>query len=227
MALNVILDVILFGSLVFGIIIGVRKGFIKIVTKPLRPLLAISIALAAASPVAESIIVPLINEPLTNQISSFLYDNCAHITSENIEELPTLVKLAASLAGIDFATMGDGTNEIMESIVGSLTLPIVNIISTIVAFVILFIFFNLLLAAFFSVMNSVFSKGAFGALNMVLGSVTSLLLSAFIAWALVSVFEYVIHFPKIADSPLLSEFTGGFLYAFFKQYNPVELLLSF
>ena len=44
---------------------------------------------------------------------------------------------------------------------------------------------------------------------------------------LVSVVEYVIHFPAFVDSALVSDFTGGAIYNLFKQYNPVELLLSF
>jgi hypothetical protein len=86
---------------------------------------------------------------------------------------------------------------------------------------------KLLISLLFSVANSVFDHGVFGVLNRVLGCVTSGLLAIFTAWALVSVFEYVIHFPAIEGSEVLSNFTGGFIYNLFRQYNPVELLLSF
>ena len=227
MALNIILDIILVGILLAGMVIGALKGFIKVVTKPLRPLLTFSISFYAAPPIGEKLIAPLICEPLTNQISSFLHENCAAITAESVEKLPTLVKLAAALAGVDLPTLSDDADGIIASVVEALALPIVNIIATIVAFAILFIVFRFLLSLLFSVANNVFGRGVFGVFNRILGCLASGLLAVFIAWGFVSLFEYVVHFPGIVDAPIFAEFTGGSVYAFFKQYNPVELLLSF
>lgn len=227
MALNIILDILLVAILAGGIAFGIKRGFINILARPLRSLLALALAYALASPVGSGLIVPLLSEPLINQISGFLYDNCAHITPDNTEELPTLIKLAANLAGVDVTALGDSTDDILASVVESLAMPIVNIIATLVAFVLLFIIFKLLFSLLLSVANSVFGKGVFGVFNKVLGCITSGLLAIFVAWAFVSVFEYVIHFPAIVDVPALSKFTGGFIYRMFKQYNPVELLLSF
>ena len=227
MALNIILEILLVAILAGGIALGIKRGFINILAKPLRSLLALSLAYALASPVGSGVIAPLVSEPLINQISGFLYENCSHITPENTDELPTLIKLAANLVGVDVTALGNNTEEILASAVESLAIPIVNIISTLVAFVLLFIILKLLFSLLFSVANSVFGKGFFGVFNKVLGCITSGLLAVFVAWAFVSVFEYVIHFPAIVNTPAVSKFTGGFIYTLFKQYNPVELLLSF
>lgn len=227
MLLNVILDIILAAVLALGILIGIKKGFVKVVTKPLRSLLAIAIAFSTASPIGCGIISPVIGDPLVNKISSFLYENYSHVTSANTDELPTFIKLMASIAGVDVSTLGDNSNEIIEAIVETLTLPIVNVVSTVIAFVIILVILLLLLPLLFSLIDSLFNKGLLGVFNKVLGSVVCGLLAIFVAWVIVLIFEYIVHLPSSSDMAIFSNFTGGLIYSVFKQYNPVELLLSF
>ena len=227
MLLNVILDIILVAVFLLGILLGIKKGFVKVVTKPLRSLLAIAIAFATASPGGCGLISPVRGDPLVNKISSFLYDNYSHVTSANTDELPTFIKLMASMAGVDVSTLGDSSDEIIEAIVETLTMPIVNVVSTIIAFVIILVLLLILLPLLFSLIDSLFSKGLLGIFNKVLGSVICGLFAIFVAWVIVLIFEYIVHLLSASDSTIFSNFTGGLIYSFFKQYNPVELLLSF
>ncbi len=228
MALNIILDILIVGILIGGGAIGIVRGFIKILAKPLKPILAIVIAMSLCSAVSAAIVEPIISEPVSNQISGFLYENCENITPDNLEEeLPTLIKIAATTVGIDVSEIvGDG-EDVIKSVIDTLIAPVVGIISTIVAFILVYAASRLLVSLAFWIINAVFNAGVFGVLNKVLGFVTSFLMAIFVSWALVSVVEYVIHFPAFADSAMTAEFTGGFVYNLFKQYNPVELLLSF
>lgn len=228
MALNIILDVLLVGILIGGGAVGIVRGFIKILAKPLKPILAIVIAMSICGAVSSAIVEPIISEPVSNQISGFLYENCKELTPDNLEEeLPTLIKIAAATAGVDIGEIVKDGEDVIKSVVDSLITPVVSIISTIVAFVLVYIAARLLVSLAFWVINAVFNAGVFGVLNKMLGFVTSLLMAVFVSWALVSLVEYVIHFPAFADSAVVADFTGGFVYNLFKQYNPVELLLSF
>ena len=228
MALNIIFDILLVVILVGGAVVGILKGFIKILSRPLKPILSIVIAMGLCSVVSSAIVEPIISEPVSNQISGFLYENCDNLTPENFdEELPTLIKFAATTAGINVNEILHEGEDVIKSVVDSLISPVVTIISTIVAFVLVYIAARLLVSLAFWVINAVFNAGVFGVLNKTLGFITSFLLAIFISWAFVSVVEYVIHFPAFADSALVADFTGGFFYNLFKQYNPVELLLSF
>ena len=170
----------------------------------------------------------MVSEPVTNQISSFLYENCESITPENlIESLPTLVKMAAAIVGINVEELAAEGEDIIASIVETLAAPIVHIFAVAVSFVILYFLSLLLLSIAFWFVDLLFKKGTLGVLNKILGFVTSLLVAIFIAWGIVSVFEYVIHVPSLADSNFTAEFTGGWVYNLFKRYNPIEILLSF
>ena len=221
MALNIIFDILLVVILVGGAVVGILKGFIKILSRPLKPILSIVIAMGLCSVVSSAIVEPIISEPVSNQISGFLYENCDNLTPENFdEELPTLIKFAATTAGINVNEILHEGEDVIKSVVDSL-------ISPVVAFVLVYIAARLLVSLAFWVINAVFNAGVFGVLNKTLGFITSFLLAIFISWAFVSVVEYVIHFPAFADSALVADFTGGFFYNLFKQYNPVELLLSF
>ncbi len=228
MVLNVIIDIILAGILIAGAAIGIVKGFIKVISKPIKPILAIVIAFSLASPVATGIIEPIINEPVANQISGFLYENCEQLNPDNLKEsLPTIVKFAATLAGIDVESLIGEDGDAIAVIVENLVTPIVHIIAVAVAFVLMYLLARLLLWLVFMLIDAIFNAGVFKAFNKALGFLTCFILAVFIAWGFVSVFEYVIHFPALADNAAVAEFTGGFIYNFFKQYNPVELLLSF
>ena len=228
MALNIILDLVLLAIIISGVLIGAKKGFVKIMSKPLKPLLAILLAFICADPIATGLIEPIISEPVVNQINNFLYDNCAGLTSESlVEELPTLIKLAAMITGLDLSTLAEDGEGAITALVEQLAFPVVHIIAVAVAFVIVFIVVRLLLALLFSVANSVFDTGALKVPNRILGCLACSFLSLFVAWGVVSLFEYVIHFPRIAEIEAVQNFTGGLIYNYFKQYNPVELLLSF
>ena len=227
MVLNIILDIILLAVIAGGVALGIKMGFVKVVTKPLRSVLTLAIAFTSATPIGNTLIAPLISKPIINKISSFLYENYAHITAENTDELPTFIKIVAGLMNIDLSEFGENANDIIESIVESLAMPIVNIISALIAFVILLILLKIVLKIVFSLIDAVFQKGVLGVLNKALGSVVCACLAIFAAWALVLIFEYIMHLSSAAEAPIFSKFTGGFIYAFFKQYNPVELLLSF
>jgi len=228
MAFNIIIDIFLIGILISGAAIGVMKGFVKIIAKPLKPILSLIIALSLAGTLSGIFIEPLVKEPVSNQVSGFLYENCDKLTPDNLEEeLPSLVKIAAAVAGIDMKEIAEGKDDIIEALVDSLVGPIVHIVSVIISFVLLYIAAILLLSLAFAIINMVFNAGVFGIFNKGLGLVTSLLFAVFVVWGAVSIFEYVIHFPSIADSAFAADFTGGFVYNLFKQYNPIELLLSF
>ena len=213
--LPIILDIILVAILVGGIVLGIKKGFVRVVTKPLRSLVAFAIAFTTASPIGHALIAPLISKPIIDGITSFLYENYSHITAENTDELPTFIKLVAGLMNVDLSTLGANTNEIIGSVAESLTMPIVNIISALLAFVILVVLLKLLLKLVFSLIDKIFQKGVLGVLNKVLGCIVCTLIAIFVAWILVLVLDGIFHL------------SGGFIFNLFKQYNPVELLLSF
>jgi hypothetical protein len=70
--------------------------------KPVKLILSLVIAISLCVTFAEGVIMPIIEKPITNYIYEFLVENCPEINIENVaEELPTVLKMAAGMYGID------------------------------------------------------------------------------------------------------------------------------
>ena len=228
MALNVTVNIIIAAMFVVGVVIGLKRGFISLAARPVKFFLAIAIAFSFASSFGAAVVSPIIEAPITNYIKDFLYTNCEGLTASNAtEELPTLLKISAGIFSIDIGEVANSATNVLDSIVESLTAPVISVISVIIAFILLYFVSKLLLSFALWFINLVFQSGVFGFLNKLLGTVFGLCLAIIAAWAFVAVFEYAVHLPVFASNPAVAEFEGTFLYGFFNSYSPIELLLSF
>ena len=228
MILNIIVDLVLVGILVVGVIIGLTKGFVKVVAKPLKAIFSLVFALAFARAFGAWVVEPIIGEPIFNWISTTIYENCANLSQDvSIDQLPTLIKYAASLSGVDLNAFVGSSEDVISSLVTELALPLVGIISTAIAFVLLVVIARLALIVVFAIVNKVCEMGALKVVNRILGCIVCALFAVFAAWGVVSLFGFVISLPTLADNELVRDFTGGFIYNLFDKYSPIGLLLSF
>ena len=212
-----------------GIIMGVKMGFIKTVAKPIRFVLSVVIAFTFAANFSAAIVEPLISAPVTNQLTSFLSDRFSDVSAETVETLPTLVKLAAGLCGIDIVEVASNTGEgsIIGAIVTEITAPFTSIICTVIAFIVLFFASKLVLTIAFAIVNKIIDNGIIGVANRIIGAVFMGALAFIVCWGAASIFELVIHLPVFEGQAWVDEFSGGFIYKFLKTINPIDLLLSF
>ncbi len=225
--MNIVIDIILCAVIAAGVVFGIKLGFVKIAAKPAKFLLALLIAFSMCSSVAQEVVAPMIDEPVTNYVSDFLYENCGDITADNAnEELPTLLKFAAGMLDIDISEAA-GEGDVIANLVDVLIDPVIKIISSIFAFFALYILLKILLSLAFWVINILLSGGMLGFVNKLFGVVFSTLVAIMLAWGIAVVLEFVFHTPAIAQNPTIADFDGGFIYSFFNKYNPIELLLSF
>ncbi len=227
---SIIVDVILLAIVVAGLVIGIKKGFIKIIAKPVKFVLALYLAFTLASPFSTAFVEPMIEAPVTNQMRDFISEKCGDISHDNIDdELPTVLKITASVFDIDLDSFPeDATSEdIIGEIVTKLISPAIHLISTVLTFVLLYFVLNILLSLLILLINSILNKGAVGVANKILGGTISFAFSLIVAWALASVFTYVISFPAFASVAWLESFEGGFIYKFFNKLNPIDIILGF
>lgn len=229
MALKIIIDVILCAVILFGTIFGIKRGFINIAARPVKFFAALAGAIALCGTFANAVVTPIINAPITNYVSDFLQKNCASLTAENIsEELPTLLKIAAAVSGIDINSFaGDSGASFLDTIVNNLTAPVINVVSNIISFIVLFFILKLILGILLWVVNMMFKNGVLGVFNKALGFVFGACCSVITAWALAVVVEFVFHTPALQSNELIATFDGGIIYRFFNTYSPIEILLSF
>ena len=229
MWVNIIIDLIIVALIILGAIFGIKRGFFLAVTKPVKWLAALLLAFALSNVVADAIIQPLIEDPITNQITELLSEKCSDITAETArDKLPTLLKLAAGLVDVDINSMdAASSHELIAQIVDKLAIPVIHLISVILSFVAVYFVSKIVLAILLVILNKFFDRGLFGVLNKVLGCIFGVAFSFVIVWLVVIIFGYVISLPSIAATEWASNFSGGFIYRFFKSFTPLDLLLSF
>lgn len=222
--MSIFIEIILWLIITLGITLGIKTGFIKIAAKPVKLVLALVLAFSLCTSVAEGIVVPIIETPITNYIYEFLLENCPELNIENVaEELPTVLKWAAGMYGIDIEQLvaENAGRDIIAEITASLAAPVVEIFSIIIAFVLLYVISKLLVTLALAILDLVFSDGIFGALNRILGGVSGAILGVAVAWFVAVFLEFILHINLGGlEDP-------GLLYEFFNTYSPIELLLSF
>ncbi len=229
MAANIIVDIVLCLILLVGFIWGLISGFIKTVAKPVKFVLSIAIALSLASVVGMGVIKPLVSEPIVAQMTEFLTEKFGEIIStSSVDELPTLIKLAASLAevNLDQLASAEGQEALVVTFVEAITDPVLNIISSVIAFIILYILAKIVIGIVFAIINSIVDNGIVGVVNRILGCILMTCLAAALVWCLCAISELILGLPFMADQAWVREFTGGAVYTFFKNLSPVDLLLN-
>ena len=226
---DIIVDAIIVILFLLGAFLGYRKGFFFTATKPIKWFAAIILALSLSGTVASAVVVPIIEEPITNQISDYLTEKCDEITPENAkDELPTLVRLAAGLADVDIESIeGETTAEFIFSTVDKLAEPLIYLIAVIISFFGVYFVSKFVLAILLAILNKIFLTGVLGVCNKILGLVVGLFLAFVLLWVAVMLFGYVVSIPSIAETDFAKTFDGGFIYKFIKSMSPLDILLSF
>ncbi len=226
--INIIVDITLLLIVFFGLILGIKRGFVKTVAKPVKIVLALVIAFSFAAPLSEAVVEPIVEAPLENQISDYINENCSDLTADNLnEELPTVLKMAAGVFDIDLTEFSDDPDVLAEEIVDILISPAIHLISTFFTFIILYLVSSLVLSILLSILSSVFDVGFVGTVNKILGAVFSTAFSIILAWLAATIFTYLLHIPAISAMEWAKEFDGGAIYKLFNNLNPVDLILGF
>ena len=222
--MHIFIEILLWVIIAVGTALGIKSGFIRMAAKPVKFVLAIVLAFSLCTAFAEGIVMPIIERPITNYIYDFLSENCPVLTPENItEELPTILKMAAGMYGIDLEELALQYAEfdVIAEITNALASPVIEIFSLIIAFVLVYFIGKLLITLALALLDLIFSGGIFGALNRVLGGISGTVLSIVVAWAVAVLVEFLFHINSDGME------SAGFLYTFFNTYSPIELLLSF
>ena len=164
MLINILIDAVIVAIVVGGAIIGISNGFVSSVARPVRWVASIVLAFSLCTPFADALIFPMIEAPITNQISSYLVEKCSHITAQNVgEELPTILKIAAGFAGIDVTALGtDGSLEFIPQLVDKLAYPTIHLISVVISFFAVYFLSKLVLGILLAIINHAFDGGIFG-----------------------------------------------------------------
>lgn len=219
---SIILDAVLVLIVIIGMISGVKRGFVRTVAAPVKFVAALVLAFTLCEAVSANFIEGFISEPITNQLRDFMYEKCQHLTADNVStELPTLLKMSAGMFGLDVEEIAQtSVNNVLDAIITALTDPIIRIVGLIVSFILTYIAAKIVLSLAIVLINAILSAGPLGIINKLLGFVFGTAFSIIIAWALVAVADFAMGFVGY-------NLEAGFIYNFFHNLNPLDLLLSF
>lgn len=225
-----IVDAVLIIVVLTGLIIGIMRGFVRTVAKPVCAIAAVFLAYTLAVPFAEAVVEPVIYEPVAAEVSEYMNTKCADLTVENAAgEIPTVLKLAAGLFGIDVSELASeaGADGLIDALTENLTRPVVRIIASVIAFLLLLLAFSLILRFVFFLLARMLDGGAVGILNRICGCIVSGAFGFLIAWLLALIFTFIIGLPSVSQAEWATGFSGGFFFNFLRKFNPIDFVFSF
>lgn len=228
--LTYIVDAVLIIVVIAGLIIGLKRGFVRTMAKPVCAIAAVFLAYALAVPFAEAVVEPAIYEPVAAEVSEYMNTKCTDLTVENAAgEIPTVLKLAAGLFGIDVSELASeaGADGLIDTLTENLTRPAVRIIASVISFFLLWLAFSLILRLVFSILAKMFDGGAVGVLNRICGCIVNGAFGFLIAWLLTLIFTFVIGLPAVSKTEWATGFSGGFFFNFLRKFNPIDFVFSF
>lgn len=226
--LKLFYELALLAILAGGVYIGIKKGFVSIMAKPVKLFASILLAIGLADGFATVFITPVIEKPVTNHIAGFLYEHCPTLTAATAsEQLPTLLKISAAIFNIDInGITATSETDIITSIVRHLAHPAIHVVGVVISFVLVYFIGRLLFTLAFYLINRFCKGGIVGKANKTLGIIFGFSLAFIAAWAFAGFSEFIFNTAAF-ETTAMADYRGWLLYRFFNSFSPIELLLSF
>ena len=212
-----ILDGILALIMLIGIILGLKLGFIGFIAKPIKIIAAGALTVCVSAPILDNWVRPFMTDKVHGWIYSYLLEKCPELTGDTASSaLPAFLKFVANIFKVDITALGaDATSEeLISALTGALAAPIGNYLAVAITYLVLFTVFMIVLSIFVKIIDSaVSSTGILAFINKLLGFCIGTALAIVVACIVAN---------------LAGRFTenvpGGFVYTFFSNFNPFELL---
>ena len=239
MAVSLIFDIIIAVISLIIIIRNAVRGFIKSFITLMKSVLAIFLAY-------------LFNGPLARKLSEWFFSDLSRGWVKNImlgtkkeggyalyeifDGIPEWFTKVSISRGIDSDTVQNyfvEENLATEELVNDLSIPFGDalsmLISTVIAFVSIFVFIELILIAVGALLNKLGKISVWRIVNFVLGAAVGFVLSAVIAWLISLVIIYLFEFgnnyyPEIFNMQIIEE---SVIVSFFKEHNLFTMVKEF
>ncbi len=228
MILAIFVDLLLLGIIAFGVYYGVTKGFVSMAVRPFKTVASLAFAYFCCPWFSDLVVAPIIRAPITGYVSDFMYKNMSGVTPETAAgELPTLLKMAAAAFNVNIGEGAVSSENYLDALIGTVTDPVVNVISVAISAIVLFLLGRLLFNLAFFLLNKFCNAGLLGKINKTLGMIFGIFIFVLISWGLAVLLSLIFNLSVFDGNELISSFEGFILYKFFNAFNPLELLLSF
>ena len=224
MLLNFLVDLAILAIIIGGFYYGFERGLFRMVSRPASGLICIVLSASLDKTVGGKLIAPLISTPVTEYIRGFLYNKLSGVSlSAASSRIPTLLKFAAVTTGMSSVGDYSTVSELIEAVADELSDPTVEIIASVLGFVLLLIAVKMALRAVLRLFDYLFDVGVLDVINRTLGVALAGVGAFAFAWIFTSTVEFLLHTSLFTGYA----FDGGPLYRLFTSISPMRLLLSF
>ncbi len=230
MILKWILDLLVIGCLIWGLVGGYFAGMIRIIFRRMRRLAAAVFAFLLASPFGKLLARAFLVDPITEKLSAYIAVD-ADTPEQLVEQLPLVIRWGASLFNVDLEAMASTSSEgtsAAEAFAGKVALPVANVIGTVIAFVLLYFVFRIAIRLVGRLLHGVFELPGLRIVNRIGGVLFGLLFSLVFTWIAVKVLTWGFSLFSESDVALLRGFDieQSFIAKYFYHFNPLDTLLS-
>ena len=136
--------------------------------------------------------------------------------AESVDALPSLLRLAVNVFNIDLSSAGETAGSAVISDVSVLVSePLGNFAAAVVAYVVLFLAFIILISVVLLILGALFKKGPLMIIDKILGVLFMAAVSLLVCCLVSTV-----------TGMIAPDFTGGAVYEFFRDFDPISLLFS-
>ena len=212
-----IIEIALICVLLLGAYYGYTGGFFKLAMQPLKRVGGLLFAFSLCKQVGNMLIAPIIRSSVTNYATEFVKTNSP-------DRIPTVIKIAAIISGRD-EFVNSGSNAVVA--ITELIAPLVALISSVLAFLLLLLLAKLCFSALVNVANRLISVGIIGIINRAMGVILSGVFSLFVVWVMVFIIDMLFHTQTFSGIDLIASYKPGPIFKTMQDISPLELLLSF
>ena len=213
-----ILDGVLAVIILIGVFLGYAKGFFSTITKPVKIIGAGCLTYCFANPIIDAWARPFFTEKAYGWINTALLEKAPELSVDTAgKSLPWVLRLIANIFNIDITAAGESatSEDIISAISSALAVPTGNLIAIAVTYAALFIVLLIILSVLVAIIGTVIDSGPLAVVDKILG----LILGTAIAIVVCCIVANL-------TGNIAKDFTGGFVYEFFKNFDPFSLILS-
>ena len=233
--MNWIVDLIVVGILITGLIIGCKQGAFNLIIYRLRKVLAFAGAILLSKPLGRWIADGILIKPISNFVMSKIPEGeafMASTTDELLAQVPDSVRMVAEFFDFDIEELAKSALEkgegMLRTLVTDLLQPVTRGIGVLIACAIIYIILLILLAVLRGAGNSILSLPLLKQLNGFLGGILGLSGAFVLSFLLVKLFGWILTFDAVASLPIFETFKieDTIVAAFFYSFDPVHFILS-
>lgn len=235
--INNIFDFILAVIILVGTIAGAKKGFFKSISRTFAGIISVVIAWIGTkqlSAIIKDKFVYNVVEEKVNSIIGANIENSPMIDSDAlIESVPDAFGLVAKIANYDISEAAqkaiDGGLNAISDFSADISSNIANIISVMIAFVVILLISNLALRLLAAVSDVIFKNvPILKQINTILGFVFGFVCSVISAWMFSTTSFSLLSLIRTYSPDFLDAFVveSTYLYKFFLEFYPISFLMG-